>query len=52
MGIVMRQVKELGATILEQDFREACRLRLSIRLGRWEELEARLGRIYGVELQL
>jgi hypothetical protein len=52
MGVVMRQVKELGATILEQDFRETCRLRLSIRLGRWEELEARLGRIYGVELQL
>jgi len=52
MGIVMRQVKELGATILEQDFRETCRLRLSIRLGLWEELEARLGRIYGVELQL
>ena len=52
MGIVMRQVKEVGAVILDQDFRETCRLRLSIRLGRWEELEARLGRIYGVELQL
>ena len=48
----MRQIKEVGAVILEQDFRETCRLRLSIRLGLWEELEARLGRIYGVELHL
>ncbi len=50
MGIVMRQVKELDAVILEQDFREACRLTLSVRAGKFAELESRMGRIYGVEL--
>ena len=50
MGIVMRQVKELEAVILEQDFREACRLTLSVRAGKLAELENRMGRIYGVEL--
>lgn len=48
MGVVMRQVKEAEATILSQDFREACSLTLQIRQGRSAELLARLDRLYGV----
>lgn len=48
MGVVMRQVKETEATILAQDFREACSLSLQIRHARSAELMARLDRLYGV----
>ena len=48
MGIVMRQVKEMEATILAQDFRETCSLILQIRLGQADELQSRLDRLYGV----
>ena len=44
----MRQVKEMEATILAQDFRETCSLILQIRLGRAGELHSRLDRLYGV----
>lgn len=50
MGEVMRAVKDSGARVLEQDLRESCRLRLSIRRGDVAALRARLERLYGLEL--
>lgn len=50
MGPVMRLVKEMEARVLEQDFRESCRLELEIRLGQLPELRDRLTALYGVTL--
>lgn len=51
MGEVMRLVKDSGARVLEQDFRESCLLRLSIRQDDLPTLEARLAKLYGVTIQ-
>lgn len=50
MGEVMRAIKESGARVLEQDLRESCALRLSIRAQDAEPLFARLDHLYGVEV--
>lgn len=47
MGEVMRHVKEMGARVLVQDFRESCILELSIRADEAETLYQRLDRLYG-----
>ncbi len=45
---VMRVVKDLGPRVLEQFFDNLCRMRLSIRQGRAEELAGRLEKCEGV----
>lgn len=51
MGEVMRAVKESGARVLEQDFREQCRLILSLRAAKAPALYERYERLYGVEVR-
>lgn len=51
MGEVMRAVKETGARILEQDFRESCRLALSLRAAEAPMLYERYERLYGVKVR-
>lgn len=51
MGEVMRIVKEQGIDVLEQDFRESCRLRMRIRAAEADTLRQRLEGIYGVTLE-
>lgn len=51
MGLVMRHVKELEASVLEQDFRERCVLRVELRQAKLLELEQRLGSVYGLSIQ-
>lgn len=51
MGEVMRAVKESGAKVLLQDFRESCRLELSLRADDAPALFDRLDRLYGVQVQ-
>lgn len=51
MGDVMRAVKESGARVIEQDFRESCRLALSLRAADAPQLYERYERIYGVEVR-
>lgn len=50
MGEVMRYVKDSGGSISLQDFRESCRLELSIRADDAESLFERLSSLYGVEV--
>lgn len=47
-GEVMRVVKELTPKMLESTFDNICRLRLSIRQGRADELVGRLGKVSGL----
>lgn len=49
MGEVMRYIKDSGANIGLQDFRESCRLELSIRADDASSLYERLSALYGVE---
>lgn len=49
MGEVMRYIKDSGASISLQDFRESCRLELSIRADDAPSLYERLSALYGVE---
>lgn len=51
MGEVMRAVKESGARVTEQDFRESCRLALSLRAAAAPELYERYERLYGVDVR-
>lgn len=51
MGEVMRAVKESGARVLDQDFRENCLLRLSLRSSEAPLLYDRYYRLYGVEVR-
>lgn len=50
MGEVMRIVKEEGATVLEQDFQLACRLRLSLRRGQMPHMRERFENLYGATI--
>lgn len=50
MGEVMRAVKESGAKVTEQDFRESCRLALSLRAADAPLLYERYERLYGVDV--
>lgn len=49
MGEVMRYIKDSGASISLQDFRESCRLELSVRADDAPSLYERLSALYGVE---
>ena len=49
---VMRVVKELEPRVLEQNFDNLCRMRLSIRRGRAEELTGRLEKCEGVKFEI
>lgn len=51
MGEVMRAVKETGASVLDQDFRETCFLRLSLRSTSAPLLFDRYQRLYGAEVR-
>lgn len=51
MGEVMRYIKDCGARITLQDFREHCALELSIRANDAPRLTEHLGRLYGVTLE-
>lgn len=51
MSIVMRIVKDEGLLVLEQDFRESCRLVLNIRLAEFDRVSTRFEDIYGVEIK-
>lgn len=48
MGEVMRLIKDWGARVLVQDFREACRLELSLRAGQAGELFDRFDQLHTV----
>lgn len=48
MGEVMRAVKESGARVIRQDFRESCSLELSLRADDAPALYERYDRLYGV----
>lgn len=50
LSAVMRLVKDYDLTILEQDMREKCRLRLSARLSAEPAVRTALQNIYGVEV--
>ena len=50
MSSVMRVVKERGLAVLEQDFREKCRLRVSVRLSGYNAAEEVLEGIFGVKV--
>ena len=50
MGEVMRIVKEEGASVLEQDFQLACRLRLSLRRGQMPHMRERFENLYGATI--
>ncbi len=50
MGEVMRIVKDSGARVLMQDFRESCALELSIRGNEADSLRVRLARLYGTQV--
>ncbi len=51
MGEVMRYVKDAAADVLEQDFRETCRLIIRIRQGDAPALEERIAQLYGAQLE-
>ncbi len=51
MGEVMRYVKDAAADVLEQDFRETCRLIIRIRQGDAPALEERIALLYGAQLE-
>lgn len=50
MGEVMRYIKDSGASITLQDFRESCRIELSIRADDAPALYDRLSALYGLEI--
>ncbi len=52
MGEVMRYVKEAEGNIYLQDFRESCRLELSIRRADSPKLQERFAKLYGASIKL
>ncbi len=52
MGEVMRYIKDADGKIYLQDFRESCRLELSIRQADSPKLCDRLGKLYGLSLKV
>lgn len=50
MGEIMRIVKESSASVVNQDFRERCKLDISIRMDDKESLSNRINAIYGAEI--
>ncbi len=50
MGEIMRIVKESSAAVVNQDFRERCKLDISIRMDDKESLSNRINAIYGAEI--
>lgn len=50
MGDIMRIVKESSAAVVNQDFRERCKLDISIRMDDKESLSNRINAIYGAEI--
>lgn len=51
MSNAMRIVKEEELDVLEQDFREACRLTVNIRLDDFERIQEKFEKIYGIEVE-
>lgn len=50
MGDIMRIVKESSAAVVNQDFRERCKLDISIRMDDKESLSNSINAIYGAEI--
>ncbi|WP_329904398.1 YigZ family protein [Porphyromonas pogonae] len=51
LGEVMRIVKDFDAKITEQDFRENCRIKLSVRMDNEVPIRNKLESIYGIALE-
>lgn len=50
LSAVMRLAKEFDARIEQQDMRETCRVRLSVRLSSYQALRGALETVFGVEI--